>query len=316
MIAYLEAHRLAIYIFVACVGAVVVAGIGLQVMRRYPVWRWVYQQQGFWFQRVKPVWEFATRIYAGRRRSGKTLFATRDAILLMRRDVRVLSNYRITDPETGRTSRRITSWFDVLYYSVVALTDGRPTVFVIDEIHMWANSRFWDKMPGWWFAMMSQMGHYGCGIIATTQNLKRCEISLRELVDSIHFVRRVRVFDWLLTKMFRREINVPLFRYGAFDPLDVPEDGTPPRTDSYKFSWIKSPAYMGYSTQEIVAVHEFDDSDETQARILELSRIAQELARPDEIPTMSGEVITWMEAVESAGLVSSPDYVEEVQDAA
>lgn len=230
-------------------------------------WAYIWRERMFWFQRKRPAYQFEARLYVGRAGSGKTLFATRDAIKLMRRGVTVVSNYRIWDRISGRESLRIESWSDFLRWSVLALRNDRPVVFVIDEIHLWAPARFYQLSPAWFLGLLAQHRHYGVGIIGTTQNLARCEIVLRELVYSIVFVRHAPLVP----------NKVPLYQYCACDPLEMADTNRPPQGRGFRSSYVPWWVFGGYSTKELMAVNEWHEDDESKAEIAALTEEAREL---------------------------------------
>ena len=251
-------------------------------------WQYVKHHGLSWIQRRKPVQQFETRLYVGRAGSGKTLFATRDAIELMRQGVVVVSNYRIWDRVTGAESHIIEDWTDFLWWSVFALREKKSVVFVIDEIHLWAPSRFYEKSPAWFLGLLAQHRHYNVGIIGTTQNLARCEIVLRELVYSIVFVKphvlRPRLGG----------IEMPLYSFTGCDPLAMSgEYGQPPRHAKWKTTWVPWYVFGGYSTTELMAVNEWRDDAETTEKIEGLTNEARLLTRAERPATLAewfGEV--------------------------
>lgn len=253
----------------------------------FRAWRFAYRQELLFWRRKAPMFEMPTKLYCGLPGSGKTLMATRDAIVLMRRGVRVLSNYYIVDPLTGVEAVRIESWFDMLVYAVDAVVSGTPTVFVIDEIHLWANARFYQQTPGWWLGLVAQRRHYGVGIIGTCQSMGQVEVALRRLIDVVVFVTPT------LTK------KLPIFTLRAVPAILLDADGkietnlvkkVPRRFTTMRW-WV----YGGYSTAELVAVAEWSDDAETVATIGRLSDAAQALTATPAIPWVGG-VVTFQES--------------------
>lgn len=234
--------------------------------------RYIWREGLFWFQRRPPAFEFRARLYVGRAGSGKTLFATRDAIKLLRRGVVVVSNYRIWDRLSGRESVPIASWTDVLRWSVWAIRNEHPVVFVIDEIHMWAPSRFYQLAPAWFLGLLAQHRHYGVGIIGTTQNLQRCEVVLRELVYAIVFVRHFGMVPE----------RVPQYAFCECDPAKMNDYSEPPVGSKYQLmgGYVPWWVFGGYSTRELMAVNEWQDDEETRAEIQALTDEARSLVIP------------------------------------
>lgn len=248
---------------------------------RLKLWFYLWRNRLFWFQRKRPAFQYEARLYVGRAGSGKTLFATRDAIQLMRQGIRVVSNYQIVDRVTGAESDRIDSWNDFLVYSVEALRTGKPCVFVIDEIHLWCPSRFYQLSPAWFLGLLAQHRHYGVGIIGTTQNLARVEIVLRELVYRIVFVRH---FPLLPNK-------VPVYAFTACDPLEMMDTNSPPRAAIWSATWVPWWVFGGYSTKELMGVNEWHDDEQTKAEIDRLTDEARHLTRPTAPPIFLDETV-------------------------
>lgn len=241
------------------------------------MWAFIWRNRLFWFQRKRPAFQFEARLYVGRAGSGKTLFATRDAILLMRQGVRVVANYKIFDRVTGQEAERIEGWSDFLRFAVHSLATGQPCVFVIDEIHLWAPSRFYQLSPAWFLGLLAQHRHYGVGIIGTTQNLARCEIVLRELVYRIVFVRHVPLTP----------ANVPAYMYTACDPLEMMDTNAPPRAAPWGFTWVPWWVFGGYSTKELMGVNEWHDDEESKQEIEALTNEARALTAPRRPPMLN-----------------------------
>jgi len=242
--------------------------------------RFYHARRLFWWQRRRPVAEFDTRIYLGRPGAGKTLFATRDAVLLLRQGIRVAANYKVRDPLTGREAERIGSWLDFLRMSVEAIVRRQPMVFVIDEINLWAPARFYQKVPAWWLTLMSQRRHFGVGIIATAQNFEGVEVYLRRLVNSVVFLKAVPVS----LPIYERGagvcmVRLPAFFAAAVDPQDA-ENALAVTTDAQgarqrsrlplgAFVWMPAWVYGAYSTEEIVAVEEWREDEDVEREVAE-----------------------------------------------
>lgn len=270
-------------------------------------WLFAYRRRLHWWQRPPALYEFRTTLYCGQPRSGKTLMATRDAIRLMRQGVRVVANYDIIDPLTGVQSVRLESWYDMLVYAGHACISKTPTVFVIDEIHNWANARFYTRTPVWWLSFMQQRGHYGVGIIGTCQSLGQVEVALRRLIDYVVFVRPTVPF-----KLPIANVSVPLFSLKELPAVLLDQEG---RVDEATlkntkgtFAIAKWWVYGGYSTAELIAVAEWSDDEETTAAI---DRIGDVVRRYNRCPDLH-----WVGGVSQAGDVQSEEVLAELVAAA
>lgn len=263
--------------------------VGAWVEARVEWWRFVFRNRLIWFLQPTPLFEFDTRIYIGRPGMGKTLFATRDAVRLLRKGYRVCANYSVRDPKTGLEAEVITSWYDVLRIAVEAFEAQRPTVFVIDEVNLWAPSRFYKNTPGWWLALMAQRRHLGIGFICTAQRFNRVEIVLRELVNTIVFCSKLQIG------------RLRLFGAKAVDPTDVEAAAAEGGGDKVRAAaarerlgfgipvWIPGYIKGAYSTAEVIAVEEWGEEEDTKERIAQIMEDARRLGEVVYIPAVVDE---------------------------
>lgn len=256
---------------------------GYSPVRWFRGWWFAFRKRLLWWQRTPPLFQLDTRLYVGLPGSGKTLLLTRDAIHLMRLGVRVLSNYRIVDPLSGASSLVISSWFEMLAYSVDACARGVPTVFVIDEIHLWAPARMFQKTPGWWLGLMAQRRHYGVGVIGTCQSIKQVESALRRLTDYVIFVRPL-----VPGQLFGRRL--PWFHLEQVPAATLTDEGLPLGRGDRSITLVPWWVYGGYNTAELVAVEEWSEDEDISARIARLTSLAQELTIVDEYEHLDGTV--------------------------
>lgn len=238
-----------------------------------------------WYRR-RSLWSFGTRLYTGLPGSGKTLLAVRDGILLMRRGVRVVSNLRIVDPLSGRCSDTIKSQDEWLALAVAAAIKKRPTVFIIDEIHTWADARNFKQTPRWWLWLIAQHRHLQVGIIGTAQHANQVEIALRRLCALLIMVRPVvprwlpflRRLPWIWT------LTMPMALVG--DKGEIP-----PGAGHRAFRVVPWWVYGGYNTQELVAFEEWNDSTDKAAAVKALTRAAQDAVQVPKYDWVGGEVL-------------------------
>lgn len=248
-------------------------------------WRFAHRHKAVWWRR-KSKWTFATRLYTGLPGSGKTLLAVRDGIMLMRRGVRVVSNFRIVDPLSGRSSEIIKSQAEWLAYAVAAAIKRRPTVFIIDEIHTWADARRFAQTPSWWLWMIAQHRHLEVGIIGTAQHVNQVEIALRRLTSLLVQVKPV-VPRWL--PFFRR---LPWLWTLTMPMALVGKEGEIPGSGGTKaFRVVPWWTYMGYNTAELVAFEEWSASEDKSEAIRGLTLAAQAAVEVPTYPWVGGEII-------------------------
>lgn len=268
----------------AVVAAVVLVAFGLWAWPRRAELRFYNERRLFWWQRRRPVAEFDTRIYIGRPGAGKTLFCVRDAIELLRQEVRVAANFKVRDPISGRETEPIRSWLDFLRLSVEAIVTREPLVFIIDEINQWAPARFYQKVPGWWLTLMSQRRHFGVGIIASAQNFEGVEVYLRRLVNTIVFLRALPVSVPVINRGELRMARLPFFFAAALDP-QAAEQAAAVSTDASgaqararmplgSLTHMSPAVYGAYSTAEIIAVEEWAETDDINAMVMDMMTTA------------------------------------------
>lgn len=285
--------------------------------RTYEWWRFVIRNGYIWFLQPSPLFEFDTRIYIGRPGCGKTLLATKAAVKLLRKGYRVCSNYSIRDPKTGLEAEVIRSWFDVLRIAAEAAAEQRPTVFVIDEVNLWAPSRFYKNTPGWWLALMAQRRHLGIGFICTAQRFNRVEIVLRELVNTIVFCSKWQLPNWMgWPARFR------VFGAKACDPTDVEAAQAEGGGDKARAAaarerlgfgvpvWVPGYIKGAYSTAEVVQTEEWSDDADVSGRITEIMADVAKLAEVVYIPAVVDE---WERIQERLDICHSCDDRQECE---
>jgi hypothetical protein len=191
----------------------------------------------------------------------------------MRRGVRVCANYTIVDRLTGTSSVPVAGWLDVLRLSVDALRRGVPTVFVIDEFHLWADSRSWTKTPEWFRGWLAQSRHYGVGICGSVQNFKTVELRARQIADDLIRIRRLKFVG-----------RIPLYRCEIVEPETVDAEGDYGLREPH-FGFFKW--YAGYDTRELIQVEEWKSDEQIDAEIQALTAEAAALVAPGVISSFA-----------------------------
>lgn len=248
-----------------------------QLVRRLAFWRWLWRAGFFWFQRTRPGWEHPTRIYEGEPGSGKTLCMVRDCVRQLRKGVRVCSNVAIRDPLTGRRSEECTTWLQFIEWALVALRDGRPTLFAFDEMHLILDARDWQRTPLFVRWLVSQHRHFNIGIIGTTQDVSQVEKRVRVLARHLVRLRRMswlRFMPWFLKRL-------PLYWSRLIDPRTVDGATGTQEVGGRTPVWMPYYAYHGYSTLEIVSSEDsavYKD-EEIQERIAAMCEEAEKLRK-------------------------------------
>lgn len=229
--------------------------------------KWKYAHGLFFFQWKPQHVEFETFFVEGKKGEGKTRYLAGWACDQMRRDIRICANFTITDRYTGRSAVLVDGWMEILRKSVEALREGIPTVFVIDEFHLWADSRSWSKMPSWFRGWMAQSRHYGVGFCGSVQNFKNIDLRARQLADELRRVRKVHFF------------GIPIYRMEEVEPETVDAEGEYGLSDAHLglFKW-----YAGYDTRELIQVEDWFEDEELDAEIKQLTAEAASLVSPAE----------------------------------
>lgn len=237
------------------------------------VQRFKWKHKLHWWRSVPPHSEFKTFFVEGKKGEGKTRYLARWAVRMMRRGFRVCANFTIRDRLNGTTSSRVAGWMDVLRESVYALENGVSTVFVIDEFHLWCDSRAWQRTPAWFRGWLAQSRHYGVGLCGSVQNFKTVDVRARQIVDELRRIRKVHLG------------RVPIYRM---------EEVVPETVDDEKYGLEKPHLgffrwWAGYDTRELIQVEEWESDDEIELEVKVLTDRAAELVAPGVIPAFVDE---------------------------
>jgi len=252
---------------------------GAPVGSRLYLWKWLFQNKYWWFQRKK-LEDLPSCIYEGLPGSGKTLAMVRDIVPFLRSGVRVGSNLRVRDALTGRETLPCRSWLEMLELTLEAVRDKEPLIIALDEIHNLCDAREWANTPAWWRNMMSQKRHFGLGLIGTTQALGQVEKRLRSLVSYLLRYERVGIG------------RLPLFREVVLDPGAIDVAGSQWQTKKSSLVWMPWYAFHSYSTWEVMASDDMTayKDDELREKIAEMLEELRELCAVEGIPAFSDEI--------------------------
>jgi len=207
---------------------------------RVGLWRWLFGQRYWWFQRKKLA-DLPSCIYEGLPGSGKTLAMVRDVIPYLRQGYRVGSNLYIRDALTGAETVPCRSWLEMLELTLEAVRAGEPLILALDEIHNLCDAREWANTPAWWRNMMSQKRHFKLGLIGTTQALGQVEKRLRSLVAYLLRYERLPLG------------RMAFFRETLLDPTGVDVPGAQWATRHTRLVWVPWYAFHSYSTWQVMA---------------------------------------------------------------
>lgn len=235
---------------------------------RFAYWRWLWRQRQWWFLRPLPP-EWDTVIFTGFRGAGKSTFGADLCVNYMRAGIQVYSNMYVRDNFTGQEARPVLTWLDVLRASVEALEDKDPAIIYLAEIQLMCDARRWQdtmKEAPWWSEMMQQARHMGITIMGDTQHLSQVEKRLRMLIGRVVYVEPAP-----LRRLWRRW---PRFTTQDVDLQvnDDPGQWLPP--GKRRTVWLKSHAFHGHSTWELLAGRDFGEFTEPDV-IAEIESLRQ-----------------------------------------
>jgi len=122
-------------------------------------------------------------IYTGRPGEGKTYVMTAKALDALRAGRHVWANYRLNDEviEKNGWAKQIT------YYSELRdLYKAEEGLILMDEVHVYLNSRRWDRLPAEFERKLQQHRKDGLDIIGSAQSIDRVDKVFRELVHAFY----------------------------------------------------------------------------------------------------------------------------------
>jgi len=120
-------------------------------------------------------------VIAGRRGTGKTALAVKTAIASLRKGEDVWLNFPI-DLQCEKNLKGRCYFADKLE----DIGDMRNGVFILDEAHLHASAREWQKMTVETHAYLSLSRHLGMTLIFISQNFRRVDGIIREQTNQPH----------------------------------------------------------------------------------------------------------------------------------
>lgn len=154
-------------------------------------------------------------LHTGNPRNGKTYGMTKVALKCLNEGLIVYSNYKIN---WYGSKRRVWVWSEfrfkyidndasnLRYWKRLSdLYEVENGIVIMDEAHVYLNSRKWMDLPEDFERKLYQHGKDGLHIIGTVQNIRRLDTVMRELIDY-----------WYFYKVFP---NVPREPWKAHKPL-------------------------------------------------------------------------------------------------
>ena len=132
-------------------------------------------------------------IIVGKPGEGKTYSLVRQAYKEAKKGRNVYSNFYIKFPQIldpkNEINRRIFFWDKITDF--VNIKKG---VIIIDEVQIYFNSRGWKELPPKVQYKFQQHRKQGLDIWGATQNIKRIDTIIREIVNTVYSVKKLPFF--------------------------------------------------------------------------------------------------------------------------
>ena len=140
----------------------------------------------------------------GKPGTGKTYFLLKKAVKALRSGRDVYSNFWI-DFDKLRKLRLLGKKSGGLFYwhDIADLINIKQGLILMDECQIWFNSRKWQTLDERAQYKLQQHRKHGLDILGASQNLKRIDSVMRELINEVYEVKRLGRF--FLVKTFEVE---------------------------------------------------------------------------------------------------------------
>jgi len=130
-------------------------------------------------------------LYTGLPGVGKTFYMTKLALKTIKQKRHIWANWEIKVPPEFYPYFHFFSTID----DILKVEDG---VIFMDEIWLYFNARSWSQLPTSWIYKLLQHRKDGIDVIGSTQNIKRVDTIVREIVARYFEIRRIwkLLFIW------------------------------------------------------------------------------------------------------------------------
>lgn len=112
-------------------------------------------------------------MHTGRPGTGKTYCLTRNALKYLKQGEKVFSNYKINLDHPNL-------FFWKYPQDILNIREG---IILMDEAHVYFNSRKWKDLPEDFLRLLAQHRKKGLHIEGTVQHVNRLDVVMRELID-------------------------------------------------------------------------------------------------------------------------------------
>jgi len=211
-------------------------------------------------------------IIEGRPGMGKSIYLVGEIFRHLRRGKRVYTNVAISDIAFA-------SKYDKQLFSIDSLediVDLREGEIVLDEVHIYLNSRNWDKLDVKFQLFLQQHRKRGLNITGAVQSIKRADVVFRELIQIFYRIRKIVSF------------KVPYTRYAfgffylrEYDPDDIESGGA--KSNQKALSWPFLFFADPYIFQLYDTTQEYLPTERIGQRIIKEYVITQKLTEINEL---------------------------------
>jgi len=165
-------------------------------------------------------------IVEGRPGMGKSIYLVGEIVRHLRRGKKVYTNVAINDVKFAQ--KYVNQLFSI--DSLEDIVDLREGEIVLDEVHIYLNSRNWDKLDVRFQLFLQQHRKRGLNITGAVQSIKRADVVFRELIQVFYRIKKIVSFKvpyW--GKAFG------FFYIREYDPDDIESGGS--KSNQTALSW-------------------------------------------------------------------------------
>jgi len=195
------------------------------------------------------------KCYSGLPGAGKTAYLTQIAIKNIKKGNRVFSNYPIYFTYKGvKLTAKVLNSRDEMIKQPYQPGD----IIIIDEAQRWFNSREYKKFGNELLEFFTGHRHIDVDIMIGVQYPQRIDVSIREIVDTYHWLSKIFIFNSIL-----RERKYILFE-DILRESEMPEEY---RKENFKSKlriiWRKRKLFTSYDSKYLKAQlsKRFNDPD-------------------------------------------------------
>jgi len=156
-------------------------------------------------------------LYTGAPGSGKTYALTHRVRNALKKGYTIYANYDIDDIN-AKVNGRLHRW-----HRLEEIYNVRNGIIVMDEAHVYMNSRRWETMPDEMQVRLQQHRKDGLHIWGSAQSHKRLDVVYRELVQKWYSCRKLISWGRYDDPELKKKGKKPKSRFGRFGYILVTE---------------------------------------------------------------------------------------------